>query len=514
MGSHVVDHIVVVGGGTAGWLTAAKLIKRTQANSGSLKISVIESPDIPTIGVGEGTWPTMRKTLAELEINESDFMRNCSATFKQGTKFINWRCEATLHNNFYYHLFSSVFDPSEFNLAPYWLAEHANENRTYAETVSIQGSLCDLGLAPKKITTKPFDGIQNYAYHLDAMKFAELLKQYCLARGVQFIVANVTQVLCDEQGYISALDTDRIGQIAGDFFIDCSGFRSLLIGETLGIPFHSVNDILFNDSAIAIQVPYEHEDADIPCTTLSTAQQAGWIWDISLSSRRGTGHVYSSQHMSADEAETVLRHYIGPSAHALTAKHIKMNIGYREKFWHKNCVAIGMSAAFVEPLEASAIFLVEASGNMICDLIPRDRAAMAYSEQRFNASMLYRWQRTIDFIKLHYVLSQRQSVFWLDNKNPATIPDSLKASLAHWQHHPISKYEFASAYEPFPHESYQYVVYGMGLRPNLPSYLLGSAEQANEKLKLIQQASKRVVNELPRHRDLIKRVYQYGFQPI
>ncbi len=511
----MIKKIIVVGGGTAGWLTAAKLSKFISSTSDSIEICVIESPDIPTIGVGEGTWPTMRKTLADLEIDEGAFMRTCSATFKQGTKFINWRQDETPHNaSHYYHLFSSAFDPSEFNLAPYWLHDRHESKMSFAETVSIQYTLCELGLAPKKITNKPYEGFQNYAYHLDAAKFADFLKNYCVQKGVKLVSANVLHAKHDEQGFLKTVATDRAGEIAADFFVDCSGFRSLLLGEHLGVPFKSARSILFNDSAIAIQAPYLTDDAPLPCTTLSSAQKAGWIWEISLSNRRGTGHVYSSAHMSSDEAESILRQYIGPIEKQCSAKHIQMKIGYREKFWHKNCVAIGMSAAFVEPLEASAIFLIEASSNMLCDLLPADRDAMAFGEYIFNQSMHYRWQQTIDFIKLHYVLSKRNSPFWQENKDNNTIPDSLKQRIAHWRQHPVSRYEFFSAYEPFPHESYQYVLYGMGYHADIAKHFLSHTKMAREKMAKIRSAAERIKNELPDHRSLLQKVYDYGFQPL
>jgi len=334
--------------------------------------------------------------------------------------------------------------------------------------------------------------------------------------GVSHRYANVTQVKLAENGDIAAIDTDRAGTIEGDLFVDCSGFRSLLLGEALGIGFHSVADTLLADTAIAMQVPWPSEASPIPCTTMSTAQDAGWIWDISLYHRRGVGHVFSSNHMSADDAEASLRRYIGPVAEGLSARRITMPIGYREKFWHRNCVAIGLSAAFVEPLEASAIFLVEAAGNMIADMFPRSRDAMVHVERQFNESFQFRWQRTIEFIKLHYLLSQRQTPFWRDNQAATSVPDTLAARLDYWRHQPVSRYQFANVFEPFPQESYQYVMYGMGIQDQ-GSYSLQALperDKAHAHFAQVKKASELINRDLPRHRELLQKVYEYGFQTI
>ncbi|KGK01001.1 tryptophan halogenase family protein [Thalassotalea sp. ND16A] len=470
MSDERINHVVVVGGGTAGWLTAANLAKQFNSNnSNSVQVTLIESPDIPTIGVGEGTWPTMRKTLAKLGISETTFLRRCNASLKQATKFVNWQQAPKAGvDNHYYHLFTSIFDPSDFNLAPYWQLGKIGDNLSYADSVSVQGQICEMNLAPKAITSKEFEGIQNYAYHLDAGLFTDLLREHATEQlGVKHISANVTGVNLDDDGYIQSITTDTNGTIDGGFFVDCTGFKSLLLGEALNVPFKSVANTLLTDHAVTMQVPYENEEVDVASCTISTAQAAGWTWDIALSNRRGTGYVYSSKHTSHEDAEQLLRDYIGPQAENLVARKIKMNVGYREKFWHKNCLAVGLSAAFVEPLEASAIFLIEAAANMLSELFPKNRKSMPLIEQKFNDSFQFRWQKTIDFIKMHYLLSKRSEPFWQDNKHPDTIPATLLQSLERWQEQALTDYDFDNVYEPFPLESYQYVLYGMGFEQNL-----------------------------------------------
>jgi tryptophan halogenase len=514
-----IDHVVIVGGGTAGWLTAANLAKKFNSNNeNSIQVTLIESPDIPTVGVGEGTWPTMRKTLAKIGISENEFLVKCNASFKQATKFVNWKeTPKGSESNHYYHLFTSIFDPEDFNLAPYWNLGVVGKGQSYADSVSVQGKICELGLAPKTILNKEFEGIQNYAYHLDAGLFAKLLKEHCLEKlGVTYISANVTEVNLDKDGYITSVNTDKTPSVAGDFFVDCSGFRSLLLGDALGIPFHSIGDILLTDHAVTIQVPYADENTSIASTTISTAQEAGWTWDIALSNRRGTGYVYSSKHTSHEKAEQTLRDYIGPQAEGLEARLIKMNVGYREKFWHKNCFAIGLSAAFVEPLEASAIFLIEASANMLSELMPKSRATMALVEEKVNTSFKFRWEKTIDFIKMHYYLSKRDEPFWQDNKTLSTVPESLISSLERWKSQLVTSYDFDNVYEPFPLESYQYVLYGMGFEQDL-SYKRSAynmSETAEENYTQVQNIALQVEKQLPRNRDLLTKVRQHGFQKI
>lgn len=257
----------------------------------------------------------MRKTLAKLGISETTFLKKCNASFKQATKFVNWK-QAPKNgiNNHYYHLFTSLLDPVDFNLAPYWNLGEVGQNKSYADSISVQATICELGLAPKLITNKEFEGIQNYAYHLDAGLFTDLLRDYATSKlGVKHISANVTSVNLDQDGFIGSINTDTAGNIEGDFFVDCTGFKSLLIGDALGIEFKKVNDTLLTDHAVTIQVPHQ-PDSTIASSTISTAQEAGWTWDIALANRRGTGYVYSSAHTSHERAEEVLREYIGPQA--------------------------------------------------------------------------------------------------------------------------------------------------------------------------------------------------------
>jgi flavin-dependent dehydrogenase len=517
--SKTIDNLVIVGGGTAGWISACNLAKKLNVKSDeSLNITIIESPDTPTIGVGEGTWPTMRKTLSNLGIDESEFMRECNATFKHGTKFVNWR-ETPLgdQSEYYYNLFTSFINPEEFNLGPYWNMGLAPKDKTYPDSVSMQQQICEAGLSPKKLTTPAYEGIVNYAYSVDAGLFVKMLKKLATEKlGVTFIQTNVMKVNQDEDGYISSLDTDTAGCIPGDLFIDCTGFKALLIGETLKVPFDSYADKILTNHAIFMKVPHADNQSEIVPCTVSTAQECGWTWDISLSNRRGVGYVYSDKYTTHERAEEVLRAYIGKQSEGLTAKKIKINVGQRNKAFHKNCLAMGMAAAFIEPLEASAIFLIEAGSNMLANIFPRSRDALKNVEKVYNDSFNYRWERTINFVKMHYVLSNRNDTkFWTDNKKSSSIPTSLTEQLDHWKSHPITSYDFPNTFEPFVMESYQFIYYGM--MKDIQYHHKGSfpdTEKAKLIFEQIDKMTKQALIELPNHRELINKIYEFGMQKI
>ncbi len=392
------------------------------------------SPNIPIIGVGEGTWPTLRSTLKKIGVSETDFFRECDAAFKQGAKFARWTTGAD--DDAYYHPLVLPQGFEKVNLVPHWLSEGGEQS--FCDAVCPQGRICDDGLAPKTITTPEYEGAANYAYHLDAGKFAPFLTKHCTQNlGVRHVLADVRQVAQKEDGDIRAIVTEQAGEIEGDLFIDCTGFRALLIGEALGVPFKECGDVLFCDTALAVQVPYEDENSPVSTHTISTAQSAGWIWDIGLPTRRGTGHVFSSRHISDEQAEQELRAYLGPAADGLPVRKISIRSGHRETFWKRNCVAIGLAAGFLEPLEASAIVLVELSAKLVAEQMPVCREVMDVIASRFNATTHYRWGRIIDFLKLHYVLTKRtDSAFWRDNLLPETIPDRLKELLLLWRYQP------------------------------------------------------------------------------
>lgn len=519
MQSGALKKIVIVGGGTSGWLTAGLLAAEHMAASDSgVQVTLVESPDVKTIGVGEGTWPTMRATLKKIGVSETDFLRECDASFKQGAKFARWVTGDV--DDYYYHPLVLPHAYQTTNLAPQWLNQG---QQSFEDSICFQGFLCEHGLAPKQHTTPEYAHVANYAYHLDAGKFTQFLQRHCVNKlGVTHILDHVSGIKGERDNDIEGVYTQQNGLIEGDLFIDCTGFKSLLLGEHYQIPFKECESVLFNNTALAVQVPYPEDNTNIASHTISTAQQAGWIWDIGLPTRRGVGYVFSANHTTVAKAEDELStylHRINPDfAKVAEPRKIDITPGHRSHFWHKNCVAVGLSAGFLEPLEASALVLIELAATMIADQLPADKAVMAIVAKRFNKSFQYRWQRIIDFLKLHYVLTKRtDSDYWIDNCRPESIPDSLQECLTLWRHQSPYHFDFTQADEVFPSASYQYVLYGMGFKTqhratvkrsdsNIQLYHQYRMENENLKQKLKRG--------LPSNRELLEQIYQNRLQKI
>lgn len=498
--SKAVKTVAIVGGGTAGWLTAAVVAAHHQSEADdALQVVLIESSDIPTVGVGEGTWPTLKNTVQKTGITENQLFSHCHAAFKQGGKFVDW-----VHGNgdFYYHPFTVPLGYGRLDLAPY-----VSDIENYAVASNFQQPVCEAGLAPRTMAESEYQGQCNYAYHLDAGAFADLLKQHSRDKlGVRHIVDTVQDVVLAGDGSIGSIQLSGQGEFTADLYVDCTGFASLLLGKALQVPFVDKDDFLFNDSALAMQVPYPGSDSAVACHTIATGQNAGWIWDIGLTHRRGVGHVYSSRFLSDDEAEANLRNYLGVDAGGLSARKISFKSGHRARYWKKNCVAAGLSAGFVEPLEATAIMLIEIAARYIAENLPPDDGVMSITAKRFNQQMDYRWSRIIDFLKLHYMLSQRPEPYWQAHRSPSSIPESLLEDLAIWANRGPICSDFDSAIELFPAASYQYVIYGMGFKPdfNKQAYLYNQHTQAEKIMQRNRQLTAQMLQSLPPHRQYIE----------
>jgi flavin-dependent dehydrogenase len=509
--------VVVVGGGIAGWLTAGRLAAKHKANTeAGLNVVLVESPTIPAIGVGEGTWPTMRSTLIALGIRETDFIRECDASFKQGAKFSKWVDGS--EQDFYYHPLVLPQGYGKVDLAAHWLAKQNNGGASsFSNEVCFQEAVCEQNLAPKTIRTAEFSDVANYAYHLDSGKFAVFLQQHCTTKlGVTHILDDVIAVNADEDNDIASVSTKNNGDVCGDLFVDCTGFSSLLIGKHYAVPFKSCSDVLFIDTALAVQVPYDEEDSAIASHTISTGQEAGWVWDIGLQHRRGVGYVYSSKHSSEAQARAVLADYVGDKIDSLTIRKIPIVSGHRETFWRNNCVAVGLSAGFLEPLEASALVMVELAAQMISEQLPQSRDVMDVVAKRFNETALYRWQRIIDFLKLHYILNKRSEPFWVDNKAKETIPESLQELMSLWKYRSPADCDFTSNNEVFPAASYQYVLYGMGFESDYSHtpYILDDVDFAEHQFAKNKKLIDTAVSTLPTNRELLNKIKTYGFNTI
>lgn len=500
--------ILIVGGGTAGWLTAAYLAKALRLPERSqLELTVLESPDIGSVGVGEGTFPTIRSTLQFLGIDEAYFIRETSATLKQGIRFVDWaQTPKAGHHQQFFHPFEAPFYAEDLNLVPYWLLKDEAQRLPFAQAMTLQYRVAEAQRAPKRAGEAPYAAPLNYAYHFDALKLAKLLADRARQLGVKHVQGTVTDVALDARGAIAHLDADQQGRLVrhqADLYIDCTGFRAELIGGALGSPFKSCRDQLFADRALACKLP--HDGPDMESCTIATAHEAGWLWEIGLNGARGIGCVYSSSHMSDDRAADVLRSYCGTDD--VQMRSIPFAPGYREKQWVKNCVAVGLSAGFLEPLESTGLVLIEAAVGMIAEMLPHS-GPMEAPARRFNELMTLRFDNIINFLKLHYCLSKRDEPFWRDNANPATIPARLAELLEQWQLRPPGRFDFVLDTETFAFFNYQYILYGMGFRTDLGTgrddFTQGA--EADKLFAKIQRFADRALMDLPSHRSLIQQI--------
>ena len=417
--------IVILGGGTAGWITANAMIDHWAGQG--FDIALIESPTIGTIGVGEGSTPRLKLFFDSIGVQESEWMPRCKATYKNGITFAGWSTKPGYGH--YYHPFPSKTD-EHTRTAFYFNAlarrrgvdVHAHPNRFF-----LSAKLAEKRLGPIPNDNFPF--FVEYGYHFDAQLVGEFLKERATARGVKHIQARVLEVNQTSDGDIASLLTDAGETIAGDFFVDCSGFRGTLLQETLRVPFRSFAENLFNDAAVVL--PTE-QVADIGSQTVSTAMKYGWAWEIPLTHRIGNGYVYSSSFCSSDEAETELREVLGLLDSGVEARHLKMKVGRVENHWHRNCLAVGLSQGFIEPLEATALNVV---CNTVYDFVETFEAGGFTGEGRdgFNERVNENFERIRDYIVAHYILNSRNDTeYWRQNRQQGNVSESLQKIVQCW----------------------------------------------------------------------------------
>lgn len=491
--AEAIDNVVIVGGGTAGWLSAAWLAARLP----QLAITVIEAPDIPTIGVGEGTWPTMRETLRRIGIAEGEFLAACGASFKQGSRFDGWVTGAA--DDSYLHPFTAPPAAPLRDLLAAW--QETAPQTPFAAAMSAQHAACARDLAPRQRAMPDYAGALNYGYHLDAGAFARLLSAHATGRlGVRHLADTVVGVEAGADGDVAALRLARGDEVAADLFLDCSGSTGVLIEGHCRSAWIDRADASPNDRALAVQVPVL-PGSPIASQTLATAHEAGWIWDIGLPARRGIGCVYASAVLDDDRAEAILRDYVrarvpGADLAALSPRRLSFRAGHRASFWRGNVLSVGQAAGFIEPLEASAIVMVELALRALADNFPADRAAMPIHARRFDALFRYRWDRIVDFLKLHYALSRREEPYWRAQRDPASFSAALADQLAVWRAQPPSSWDLPQLDEVFSPYSQAYVLYGMGWTP--PDGI--ASEEARRQLAETAQRARTLAASLPTNR--------------
>lgn len=422
-------HIVIAGGGSAGWMTASILL-RSLGLAGS-KITLIESPNIPTIGVGEGTTPLFKRFLKFLGVSEEEFMGACKATYKHGIEFPGWTGRKQFES--YFHPFAAPsyrhFEQQFFsNCDRRRKGEYADTDPSNFFFNSELAKQCKAPVSGQSRNTENLD----YAYHFDTAFLAEFLKQRCIAGGIDYVVDDITDVAVAENGDLDYLETSSNGRLDGDFFVDCTGFRRMLLGKVMDSEPVSYESRLFNNSAVVIRTPVP-EEGDLPPYTESTALKCGWAWRIPLMNKISWGYVYSANHTTTEEAEQELREHIGEDTGGIEPLHIKLQVGRVTEHWKRNCLAVGLSQGFIEPLEATALGLTQFTINRFVTYFSRG-GFRATHRGHFNDIINEAFDRTIDYIQMHYKLNTRDDTqYWRDCRANENITATMRNIIEAWQ---------------------------------------------------------------------------------
>jgi tryptophan 6-halogenase len=479
-----IREIVILGGGTAGWLTASYLQKALPKD---LRITLVESERIGRIGVGEATVPTLRATLDFLGLKEQDWMPACGAGFKNAIRFVNWKDGPEQPGHFYHpfhhqrgqlvELYGKTYFmdlDGRIPIGQYWLRNRlrGTEARDFAYACSPNTALCDLNKAPRELGAG--SSALNYAYHFDANRFADFLKARAVQAGVEHVQGEFESAGA-QAGCISFLRLKDGRVLEGDFFVDCTGFQSLLLGGVLGERFVTQEKHLLCDSAVALHVPYLDPDGEFQPYTTSTARNAGWQWNIPLQDRIGAGYVYSSAFASQNEAaEEALGFYDGPGRKISEARHIPMRVGYHPNFWSGNCVGIGLAGSFIEPLESTSIFMTEFQLFQLIRHFPGGRREPALA-RRYNRKIEECYLEVRDFVLMHYSLSRRRDTpFWREATRPERVTDTLEEKLSLFRERLPLESDFP--FHLFSAFNYSCILAGMEFLPDRPLPLLSHLE--------------------------------------
>ena len=447
--------IVIVGGGSAGWMAAAGLV---HALGSAVSIQLVESEEIGTVGVGEATVPHLKSFNASLRIDEADFIRSTRGTFKLGIQFVDWKRLGER----YVHGFGTI--GHEYRSLPffqYWLKLHRQGKAHPLDEYSLNAAASTAGRFMAGATDVPAASPLAqvaYAYHFDAGLYAQYLRRYAESRGVKRIEGQVVSVaLKPENGFIESVTLKNGQKIEGELFIDCSGFRGLLIEEALKTGYENWTHWLPCDRAVA--VPSEKTQDATPYTR-STARTAGWQWRIPLQHRTGNGHVYSSAYTSDDEAAKLLLANLDGRPLA-DPRVLRFTTGRRNKIWNRNCVALGLASGFLEPLESTSIYLIQSGIARLIGMLP-DRNMSASLQDEYNRQSTFELTRIRDFLILHYNATERRDTEFWKYCGTMSIPDSLAAKLELFRD---SARFFREGEEMFALTSWVQVMIGQGIVP-------------------------------------------------
>ena len=466
--------VVILGGGTAGWITANLMATHWQDKG--FDITLVESPDIGIIGVGEGSTPPLRGFMQTIGVEESEWMPECNATYKVGITFKDWCTKPGFTE--YVHPFLCQTD--EFTVPAFFhnsfLRRKGIDLEGHPDRFFIATELIRQKLAPVTPENFPFE--VNYGYHFDSGLLGKFLQKVAARKGVKYKQAKVVEVKQHPNGDIASLHTEEGEALAADLFVDCSGFRSQLAQQTLKVPFASCADSLFNDSAVVFATPQGEE---YETQTISTALSHGWAWKIPLTNRNGNGYVYSSRFVDDDAAETEFREHLGLLDSDQEARRLKFKVGRVEQHWARNCLAVGLSQGFIEPLEATALDMVQETVVRFIEAYNNGGYTDQYRRD-FNDRINARFDAIRDYIVCHYRISDRRDTeYWVANGTNENISDSLRSILTGWiQGKNITDELLEQKLDAyFPNVSWNCLLTGKGVFPD-PSKLRPGNDLANK----------------------------------
>jgi tryptophan halogenase len=484
--------ILIVGGGTAGWMTAALLGKLFQ---GLYDIELIESEAIGTVGVGEATIPAIKKFNQLLALDEAEFMKRTQGTFKLGIQFVDW----WKPGHSYIHGFGVIGQDWEWlRCHHYWLrANQRGRTRDFADySINTAAALKNKFMHARSDMGDSPIGHIAHAFHFDAALYAKYLRGFAVQHGVRRSEGRIVDVGVHDNGDITSVTLEDGRKVEADFFIDCSGFRGLLIGQALGVGYEDWTHWLPCDRAMA--VPCARTEPLVPMTR-STARDPGWQWRIPLQHRTGNGLVYSSKHIDDDDAEALLLANLD-GAQLADPNRLRFTTGKREKMWVRNCVAIGLSAGFLEPLESTSIHLVQAAAIRLVRLLP-DAGLDQATIDEFNRQSDFEWERIRDFIILHYWANERPGSLW-EHCRTMELPATLQRKIDLWR---SNGRVFRENDELFSDESWIQVFLGQGVVPRAydPLVAIKSDPQIEQFLGNIAATIDRCVEVMPAHDEYV-----------
>lgn len=523
-----IRNVVILGGGTAGWMTASYLGKALQ---GTATVTVLESPTVPRIGVGEASIPNLQSAFFDyLGIPEDEWMRECNAGFKTAVKFVNWRTSGegeamsrpfNGRDDHFYHPFGLLPSSDLIPLSHYWFAKRyrGETDEPYDYACMKEPVIMDAKLAPRYRDGRP---ATRYAWHFDAQFVAKYLCRFATSRlGVQHVPDTLTEVLRDERGYITALRTESGRLVSGDLFVDCSGFRGLLINEAMAEPFLDMSDHLLCDRAVAAQVPHDDAAHGVEPYTSAIAMRSGWTWKIPMLGRFGTGYVYSSKFATQDEATADFCRMWNLDPTETPLNQVRFRVGRNRRAWVRNCVSIGLASCFLEPLESTGIYFAYAGAYQLVKHFP-DRNFDQGLIDGFNREIEIMFDDMRDFIQAHFYCAPREDTpFWKANRE-LRLSDNIREKMARYKaglaiNAPTTdEGTYYGSFEAEFHNfwtngSYYAIFAGLGWLPDRPLPIIAhkpeSAARAEPLFARVKEQQRQLARELPTNYEFLRSLH-------